>query len=75
MKPLVRRLRYRVYRAKHPMDVDGKPYTGSYPKECGWYWVRHGCGLPIRVYGLKHARWVASTLDKANTVLTNTGDK
>lgn len=64
LHPVVRHL-YRVC-ANLPMNADGSDYRGEYAKQCGWYWIRHGCALPIKAYGLKNARWIASTLNKAN---------
>lgn len=71
LHPVVRRNRYRVYNAKKPMNHDGTAYRGSFPLECGWYWVREGCALTVKVYGRERARWVASLMDRA----ANTGDK
>ena len=68
LHPVVRHL-YRVHCANLPMNADGSDYRGEYAKQCGWYWIRHGCALPIKAYGLKNARWIASTLNKANTAV------
>lgn len=65
LHPVVRR-KYRVYRAFDPMNVDGTAYSGKYPEQCGWYWIRYGISLPIKVFGLENARWVARVLNQAN---------
>ena len=65
LHPVVRR-KYRVYRAFDPMNVDGTAYSWKYPEQCGWYWIRYGISLPIKVCGLENARWVCRVLNQAN---------
>lgn len=59
-------MKWRVYALKHPSDLSGDPYSGhpKHRRSGGWFWIRNGISLWIRVRGLNNARYVCRALNK-----------
>lgn len=61
-------MKWRVYAVKYPMNMDGTAYGGKRPKD-GWFWIRNGVVLWIKVHGLRNARWLCGILNRHNNTM------